>query len=251
MPAWLGPERLADPGFLASTAALGTTLLRFPGGSWSNGYDWLACERGVEPDCFATWAARPSDFVALMEATGLPGVWTASFSGTAEEAAAAVAFFNGDVDDNRVIGVDEEGHDWRTVGEWARLRATGGHPDPARIELWEVGNEVYGAKPAAGPDCASFGWEDVWTCDGTQYIEGDDVHDGYLEFRDAMLAVDPDIEVGRGWSARRRELGQLGRRSDRRCRRPSRLLRHPQLRLPGRAGRRPLRWRSPSRSGRI
>ena len=76
VPAWLGPERLADPGFLASTAALGTTLLRFPGGSWSNGYDWLACERGVEPDCFATWAARPSDFVALMEATGLPGVWT-------------------------------------------------------------------------------------------------------------------------------------------------------------------------------
>ena len=131
-----------------------------------------------------------------MEATGLPGVWTASFSGTAEEAAAAVAFFNGDVDDDRVIGVDEEGRDWQTVGEWARLRAAGGHPDPARIELWEVGNEVYGAKPAAGPDCAPFGWEDVWTCDGTQYVEGDDVHDGYLEFRDAMLAVDPDIEVG-------------------------------------------------------
>ncbi len=123
-------------------------------------------------------------------------MWTASFSGTAEEAAAAVAFFNGDVDDDRVIGVDEEGRDWQTVGEWARLRAAGGHPDPARIELWEVGNEVYGAKPAAGPDCAPFGWEDVWTCDGTQYIEGDDVHDGYLEFRDAMLAVDPDIEVG-------------------------------------------------------
>ena len=57
VPAWLGPERLADPKFQAATTALGTTLLRFPGGSWSNGYDWLACERGVEPDCFATWAA--------------------------------------------------------------------------------------------------------------------------------------------------------------------------------------------------
>lgn len=196
VPAWLGPERLSDPRFVALTEALGTTLLRFPGGSWSNGYDWLACERGVEPDCFATWAARPSDFVALMAATGLPGVWTASFSGTAEEAAAAVAFFNGDVDDDRVIGVDEEGNDWKTVGEWARLRAAGGHPDAVRIELWEIGNEVYGAKPSAGPDCASFGWEDVWTCDGTQYIEGDDAHDGYLEFRDAMLAVDPSIAVG-------------------------------------------------------
>ena len=88
VPAWLGADKLADPAFQAATTALGTTLLRFPGGSWSNGYDWLACERGDEPDCFATWAARPSDFVGFMQATGLPGVWTTSFSGTAEEAAA-------------------------------------------------------------------------------------------------------------------------------------------------------------------
>jgi alpha-L-arabinofuranosidase len=196
VPAWLGPDKLADPAFQAATTALGTTLLRFPGGSWSNEYDWLACERDDEPDCFATWAARPSDYVGFMQATGLPAIWTTSFSGTAEEAAAAVAFFNGDVDDVRVIGVDREGRDWKTVGEWARLRVAGGHPQPAGVELWEVGNEVYGAVPAAGPNCAAFGWENVWTCDGTQYVEGDDAHDGYLEFRDAMRAVDPDIAVG-------------------------------------------------------
>ena len=74
VPAWLGADKLADPAFQAATTALGTTLLRFPGGSWSNGYDWLACERGDEPECFATWAARPSDFVGFMQATGLPGV---------------------------------------------------------------------------------------------------------------------------------------------------------------------------------
>ena len=45
VPAWLGPDKLSDPAFQAATIALGTTLLRFPGGSWSNGYDWLACER--------------------------------------------------------------------------------------------------------------------------------------------------------------------------------------------------------------
>ena len=196
VPAWLGPDKLADPAFQAATTALGVTLLRFPGGSWSNGYDWLECERMMEPVCSATWPARPSDFVGLMQSTGLPAVWTASFNGTAEEAAAAVAFFNGDVDDDRVIGVDREGRDWKTVGEWARLRVAGGHPEPARIDLWEVGNEVYGAVQSAGPDCAEFGWEDVWTCDGTQYVEGDDAHDGYLEFRDAMRTVDPEIEVG-------------------------------------------------------
>jgi alpha-L-arabinofuranosidase len=196
VPAWLGPDTLADPAFRAAIEGLGTTLLRFPGGSWSNEYDWLACERDVEPDCFATWAAQPSDFVDLMQATGLPAIWTASFSGTAEEAAALVAYFNGHVDDNRAIGVDEHGRDWKTVGEWARLRAAGGHPDPAPIELWEIGNEIYGAKQAAGPECAEFGWEDAWTCDGSDYVAGDDEHDGYLEFRDAMLAVDPGIEVG-------------------------------------------------------
>ncbi len=196
VPAWLGPDKLADPAFQAATTALGTTLLRFPGGSWSNGYDWLACERDVEPDCFATWAARPSDFVGFMQATGLPGVWTTSFSGTAEEAAAAVAFFNGDVDDDRPLGVDREGRDWKTVGEWAQLRVAGGHPQPAGIELWEIGNEVYGARPAAGSDCAEFGWEDVWTCDGTEYVDGDDEHDGYLEFHEQMRIVDPEIEVG-------------------------------------------------------
>jgi alpha-L-arabinofuranosidase len=197
VPAWLGPDKLSDPAFQAATAALGTTLLRFPGGSWSNSYDWLACEQGDEPGgCFWTWAARPSDYAAFMRSTGLPGMWTASFNGSAEEAAAAVAFFNGDVDDERVIGVDEDGRDWRTVGEWARLRAAGGQPDPAPIRLWEVGNEIYGATSAAGPECADFGWEEVWTCDGVDYVSGDDSHDGYLEFRDAMRAVDPDIAVG-------------------------------------------------------
>ena len=250
VPAWLGPDRLADPAFLASTAALGTTLLRFPGGSWSNGYDWLACERGVEPDCFATWGARPSDFVALMEATGLPGVWTASFSGTAEEAAAAVAFFNGDVDDDRVIGVDEEGRDWQTVGEWARLRAAGGHPDPARIELWEVGNEVYGAKPAAGSRLRAV------RVGGRVDVRRHPVRRRRRRARRVPRVPRRDARRRsrhrgrRGGSARRRELGRLGRRSDRRCRRPARLLRHPQLRLRGRAGRRRRHWRSPNRPGR-
>jgi hypothetical protein len=36
----------------------------------------------------------------------------------------------------------------------------------------------------------------VWTCDGSDYVSGNDDHDGYLSFRDAMVAVDPDIEVG-------------------------------------------------------
>ncbi len=140
--AWEGADGLANPDFRAAIETSGTTLLRMPGGSWSNNYDWLGCERASEQDCFATWAARPADFASLLHATGLPGMWTVSINETAEQAAALVAYFNGDVDDTTTIGLDRDGVDWGTVGEWAALRAENGNPDPVDIGLWEVGNEV-------------------------------------------------------------------------------------------------------------
>ena len=88
------------------------------------------------------------------------------------------------------------GVDWKTVGDWARLRTDHGHAAPGGVQYWEIGNEVYGAKGSSAPGCASFGWEDVWTCDGNEYVNGDPDHDGYLAFRSAMKAVDPDIQVG-------------------------------------------------------
>ena len=197
LPAWVGPDRLVDPEFQRATIESGTTLLRMPGGSWSNAYDWHGCEIGDGSTCAWTWAARPSDFATFLRATGIAGMWTVSINQTPQSAAAAVAYFNGDVNDETSIGVDRDGVDWESVGTWAQLRADHGNPEPVGVALWEVGNEVYGARPeAGGADCASFGWEDVWTCDGTEYVVGDGEHDGYLAFRDAMLAVDPSIEVG-------------------------------------------------------
>lgn len=194
VPAWVG-SRLADPTFRQQTIDSGATVVRMPGGSWSTEYDWLGCER-ADSSCVFSGAARPSDYAAFLAATGLDGMWTVRFDGTAQEAAALVAFFNGDVGDTRAIGPDRNGRDWGTVGEWARLRAAGGNADPVRVDSWEVGNEVYGAIADAVGDCASFGWEHVWTCDGSLYATGDDEHDGFTAFRDAMLAVDPTIAVG-------------------------------------------------------
>lgn len=200
LPAWLGPERLANPALRQRVTDLGSTLIRLPGGSWSNHYAWLACEQRNEEGCYWPWAARPSDFLAFLQATGQAAIWTVSINGTATEAAALVAFFNGAVDDERPLGLDVRGRDWQTVGHWARLRAEHGHPEPYPIRLWEVGNEIYGAVAASGPRCASFGWEEVWTCDAHEYIfgrgEGAERREGYLEFREAMRAVDPNILVG-------------------------------------------------------
>jgi len=192
VPAWLGSDLLASERFRRRTVALGTTVLRMPGGSWSNYYEWDRCESG-DP-CPFEGAARPRDFLDHLAATGLEGMWTANVNGTAEEAAALVAYFNGAVGDERIIGVDRNGRDWGTVSDAARRRVAAGHPDPVPIFLWEVGNEVYAARGPAG--CAEWGWETVWTCDGAAYVAGDDTHDGYLAFREAMRRVDPRISVG-------------------------------------------------------
>ena len=36
----------------------------------------------------------------------------------------------------------------------------------------------------------------MWTCDGAEYVAGDDGHDGFLAIHAAMLSVDPTIQVG-------------------------------------------------------
>lgn len=193
VPAWIPADRFAHPALHRALRDLGTSVIRMPGGSWSSEYEWLECELGR---CHWDWAARPSDFAELLAGTGLEGMWTVSFNGTAEEAAALVAYFNARVGDTRPIGVDRRGRDWGTVGEWAALRAEGGHPEPTPVRYWEIGNEVFAARREAGDGCASFGWELVWTCDGVAYMQGDEVHDGFLRFREAMVAVDPTILVG-------------------------------------------------------
>jgi hypothetical protein len=210
LPAWLHPAILTSATFQSQTAAAGITLLRLPGGSWSNYYNWLECEQnGV---CPWSWGvARPTDFINFLRDTGRPGLYTVNQNNTSKEAAALVAFFNGSVTDNTLIGVDVRGVDWGRVSDWAQLRADHGNPQPIHIKLWEVGNEIYGGTPDSGADCTPWGWETTWTCDGAEYVNGigsgANRKEGYLEFRAAMRAVDPTILVGAvgvseqaGWS---------------------------------------------------
>ena len=204
LPTWLGPTRLSNATFRARTAASGLTVIRMPGGSWSNHYGWLSCEMGQNQtnalpcgDGWASWAAKPTDFINFLKATGKQGMWVVSINSTPQEAAAAVAFFNGATNDTKVIGTDSKGFDWRTVGYWAQLRSDRGNPAPVGIKLWAVGNEVYGGTPASGgAQCLAWGWETVWTCDGTEYVNGARGNAGYSAFRTAMRTVDGTIQVG-------------------------------------------------------
>ena len=169
-PAWLS-DRYSNATFRARTKFSGVGLVRIPGGSWSDMYGWLSCENrvfkqgkayqcGGEGEDWSSWITRPPDFINFMRATGKSAMFIINVNVTAQEAAAAVAFFNAKVGDTTVIGVDRNGQDWKTAGYWAQLRSNHGNPNPFTIKYWEIGNEIYGGKPSTGgSQCMSWGWE--------------------------------------------------------------------------------------------
>jgi len=204
LPAWLKRTTFEDEQFRQRVAASGITLLRIPGGGWGDEYGWLSCEMGQDQPgaipCRYEWASTPSDFINFFRGVETLGadiepMYIMNMNSTAQEAAAAVAFYNAAVDDATPIGLDRNGTDWKTAGHWAQLRADHGNVEPLAIHYWEIGNEVHGGK-VGPPGCLTNGWEETWTCLGDEYILGTDKHDGALALREAMQAMDPEIAVG-------------------------------------------------------
>jgi hypothetical protein len=137
--------------------------------------------------------------------------------GEPQEAAAWVAYANGDPGSNAAIGKDSTGIDWKTVGYWAAMRSSDpltaddgynflriAHLKPLNVRLWEIGNEVY-----------NNGWF------GADHATETDLHAPYPanekendkrrknsslspafygarleEFSRAMKAVDPTVLIG-------------------------------------------------------
>lgn len=204
LPMWLG-DHLYDETFRARTRASGIQYLRIPGGSMSDQFGWLSCEMRADQTnafpCYGDWeqwAARPTDFINFIRAASIPHViYTMNVNVTPQEAAAAVAFFNALPSDATNIGTDANGFDWKTAGDWAQLRADHGNPAPFNLKHWELGNEIYGGDPnTGGGNCMWYGWENTWTCDGAEYVNGARGHAGYTAVRNAMRAIDPTISVG-------------------------------------------------------
>ncbi len=183
-----------------------SALTRYPGTQDSQRWGWASCQMGTNlpaaQGCTMpnfTWTARPSDFIGFMQAVGGESVVTVNANATAKENAAFVAFMNGSVSDTRVIGVDQRGADWRSIGYWAQQRAAVGYPTPLGVKLWEFGNETYGGLPG-GNQCVSYGWEVTWTCKATEFLDGVGTgaarQDGYRSTKAAMKLIDATIQVG-------------------------------------------------------
>ena len=80
------------------------------------------------------YIARDVDFgafIGMLDKVGANAIITVNYGmnpsgtgpGVPQEAAAWVAYANGDPASTVAIGVDADGHDWKTVGYWAGLRA--------------------------------------------------------------------------------------------------------------------------------
>lgn len=182
-------------------AAMDTRVLRFPGGSNSDDYDWQT-DRLVSNGSFQ-WVNNAATFARVAAARGAQAYVTVNYgSGTPEQAAAWVAYYNADASNQTVLGTDFKGRDWKTAGYWASMRGAAPlatddgynflrvtHPAPFGFRYWEIGNECYGSWEADQHGTAGSGLSGA-------------AHDPYTyarafqAYHDKMLAVDPSIRVG-------------------------------------------------------
>ena len=218
----------------AQTAQLlhyaGVYTLRYPGNGGLSGIYHFTLPSGVinpykegkapyfaPSNDFAALAAFFDSFGSAMVSVDYGSNLDGSGGGERTEAAAWVAYANGDPTSTQAIGKDSKGNDWKTVGYWAGLRAANpvtpddgynalriGHPKPIEIQLWQIGNDAwnngyYGPDHAAefdlraGPIPSAM---DAGKRQGNARIGPTAYAEGFLAFAKAMKAVDPKILVG-------------------------------------------------------
>jgi hypothetical protein len=128
-------------------------VLRFPGGTRAMIYHFDEtigpyADRKPQCDTFTgeldatTWGMDEALAYAEHHGAAVTLV-TPWYDGTPERAAAMVAYANADPSSTVAIGLDANGRDWGTAGEWAARRAANGHPAPYHAPFVEIGNEEY------------------------------------------------------------------------------------------------------------
>jgi hypothetical protein len=216
---------LHDPELDNELETAGITMLRYPGGGYSDNYHWATHRLTAFADGNPGYLAPGSDFGSYLEVvfnTESAVMITVNYGsnqagtgpGEPKEAAAWVAYANGDPSDETVIGEDSTGEDWRTVGYWASLRAADelaeddglnflriSRDEPVGIEYWEIGNEVFGNGFYASGTDVVFELDLHVPYDGTRRLghpdlSGTSYGQGVAEYAREMKAVDPDIKIG-------------------------------------------------------
>lgn len=218
-----------DPQTMLYLHVAGIHTLRYPGNGGTSGiYHW-ASSTVINPykDGKAPFFAPTNNFTALAASFAPADSMIVSVNygsnpdgsggGEPAEAAAWVAYANGNPESTQALGKDSTGNDWKTVGYWAGLRAASpvspddglnalriSHPQPLGIQLWQIGNEAwnngfYGPGHADEFDLHSgllTTNKKDWHHQGNAHVGPTAYAEGVAAFARAMKAVDPKIQIG-------------------------------------------------------
>lgn len=187
---------------LALMQAADVRVIRLPGGSESDTYDWSTNKSYASPGVLNpwSWSAGFDQFSQIVSGLNCQAFVTVNYgSGTPQQAAAWVAYANASstlagTASDITLGVDANGVDWKTAGYWSALRAATplatddghnflrlGRTSPFGLKYWEVGNECYGSWET---DYHNPQWDPVTYANAVQtYIA-------------KMKAIDPTIKIG-------------------------------------------------------
>ena len=159
------------------TKAISPPNIRFPGGCYSDGYHWMNAigprdsRAAIEDlqELLENYAKKlpesndfgTDEFMEFCKLVGSEAYIAVNFgSGTPQEAANWVEYCNGD----------------SKKTPFGKKRASNGHAQPYQVKLWGIGNEIWGD------------WE-TGHCDAETYARK------FIEFYNAMKAVDPTIKL--------------------------------------------------------
>ncbi|HVZ16464.1 MAG TPA: hypothetical protein VG897_05070, partial [Terriglobales bacterium] len=156
---WLAKERRPDPKLVQLTKDLGVTVIRYPGGMFSDFYHW---KTGIGP-----LDSRPE----VKHEPGKPDK-SRPYFGTEE-----VLSFAHDVGAEVWITANAGTGTAQEAGDWVKY--VNGQTE--RVRFWEVGNELYIRDPA--PQFSTI------TVDPATYAKR------FGEFAKAMRAADPNIKL--------------------------------------------------------
>jgi hypothetical protein len=185
-------------------------VLRFPGGTRAMRYHFdeaigPLAQRKAQCDTFT--GALDATSYGLDEALALAAQLGAAVTlvapwvdGTPEEAAALVAYVNAAPDSTVAIGVDANGKDWGTAGDWAKRRGDNGHAAPYGVRWLEIGNEEF-LDLAAGPPSScgrpsQFVQSERWVNGARVPTSAADFATQVLAYAAKVRAVDPAIRLG-------------------------------------------------------
>jgi alpha-N-arabinofuranosidase len=159
---WDRRRNRLDPDLVAMARDMGITLVRFPGGVWSDAYDW---RHGIGPQSArATTPTHPGGEERFRHVFGT------------DEALA----FAREIGGSLLITVNAGTGTPELAADWVRyVNGEGGRsPRNGRVTWWEIGNELYMDGDASGGATTP-----------ERYAER------VLDFARAMRAVDPDIRL--------------------------------------------------------